>query len=887
MNLVRWAGLLTFLLLFLYPFSVNAIPTIDPAKQFDRNFVLDMEILVGEEALQESPSIVLHSDGWLAVSEVEELLKAPRQKTVIWLRARVHNTSEEPLQPWLELSPWRLNRIDAWLLDTLTGQVKGHVETGLNQPLSARRVASNRAVIPISLASNKSVDLLVRIESESRPYLSIKSWDPISFMTDQAERYQFHTILLAVTLTLAVVLLLHANVRYMLVCCWMLSLFVFEAEKEAYISYLLFDDLADYASNIRFSFSVIAKSLFMVVSVYLLGLNRHWFWRWILPLSVLISLFYTGLTFLIDNNLLRQVAMVFHVGCSLVWPLIVPAALSKKRGLQKTILTLLSVVWLTNSVYVFSYTLNINYTSEMATIRLLIEVSFVLILLLVYALQKRHYELSLERQLHQTEQNERKRLEQAVTERTQELNLALDMAQKADAAKTKFLSRVTHDLKSPLTSIMGYAQLLSAEFGKVGQKGQIIYSSANHMLNLVNRLVDYARDVTTLEVVESDLYLHAFINSVAYEGRVMASKRNNRLILDIDPQLPLVIRCDETLLREVMLNLLENAAKYTTDGCIGLRVRSRLMPSKAPQSLELSCEVEDSGCGIDPKLQNQLFDPFFRGADQGEGAGLGLSIVKELVERVGGQVCLNSTLGEGTHIAFTIPVCLGHESADFALLKAPGQMLPEYNANGLKAWVVEDAQPIRDLLEVELRQLRFQVRTFSDAETAMAALQTTVTLPDIILTDHRLPKASGDRVLEAARARKPDLPVLLLSATWYLQQGNKTDSLPSYTALLGKPVNLAHMRREVAKACGLHALPCENVATASGADPSISVALDAASIKQLEYWLELGAVTDIVEWCEQLGQQPQYVTWAEELSALAERGDFRAIQQRLTAVKFI
>lgn len=882
MNLVRFAVLLLSLLL---PFSVHALPVLDLADISDHNLVLEMEILPGEEGVQTRPENVLSSTGWLSARAMPELLNAPRQKTEIWLRARVQNGSKAPVQRWLELSPWRMNQIEAWLIDPLTRQVSDHIETGLDQPISQRRVSSNRAVVPLNLPAGHSVDLLIRIDSDSRPFLFIKNWDPISFTIDQVKRYQFHSILLVITLTLAVVLLLQVNLRYMLVCCWMLSLFVFEAEKEAYISYLLFDGLEEYASHLRFSFSVIAKSLFMLMSVYLLCIHRHAVWRWMLPVTLLFSLMYTGLTFVLDDNQLRNSALVFHVTCALIWPLLIPAALAQKLRWQKAMLLLLAVGWLTNSAYVFSYALNINYTSEMATIRLSIEIIQALALLLIYALQKRNHERSLALKLRMAEKAERERLEQAVMERTRELNQALGIAQKSDAAKTKFLSRVTHDLKSPLTSIMGYAQLLSAEPGKIGQKSRIIHNSAGHMLNLINRLINYARDVTTLEVTEADLYLYAFFNDIDYEARLMASKQGNRFVLDIASDLPLVIRCDETLLREVLLNLLENAAKYTVDGQICLRVRSTVPSGEQGDSLELLCEVEDSGCGIDPELQNQLFDPFFRASNEGEGVGLGLAIVKELIDRLGGHICLNSTLDVGTRINFTIPVRLGEENADFALLKTPSHMLPHFDASELSAWVVEDAQPIRNLLEIELTELGFEVRTFAAAESAILALQTAATLPDLILTDHCLPEASGDQVLEAARVRKPDLPVLLLSATGYLQTRNTLQAEPSYTAMLGKPVDLVRLRHEIAKACSLKPASRAAFETRSLQATNATAALSTGTMEQLEQWLELGAVTDIVEWCENFEQQhPESARLAQELSFLAERGHFNAIQKRLSLI---
>lgn len=876
-----------FILLLLYPFSVPAIPVLDITELHSgANLAFDMNILVGQEVSTSETEVILHSTDWLPVNKYPKLLESPRKYSIIWLLARVKNSSVDSAQRWLEFSPWRLNRIDVWMIDSVSGEVIDYIETGLDKPLRQRRVSSNRAVVPINLPIGNTVDILIRIESDSRPYLFIQSWEPVGFATDQIERYQFHSILLAVTLTLAAVLLLQNNVHFMLVCFWMLSLFVFESEKEAYVSYLLFDGIPYYARLLRFSSAVFSMSMFMIVSVYLLRIGRHWLWRWTLPVSFLFTLGYMGLIFVLEDNVLRKSALAFHIACSVIWPFFIPAALNRNHDWQRAILTLLGLGWLTNAVYMFSYLLNIYYTSEMEAIRLVIEIALVLGLLLTYTLQKRDYERSLEQQLRKNEQADRKRLEQAVAQRTREMNIALDSARKADAAKTDFLSRVTHDLKSPLTSIMGYAQLLSAEPGKIGQKGHIIYGSASHMLSLIDRLINYARDVTTLGIVETDLYLHAFINSVACEARILAGMRGNTFKLDISPRLPLVIRCDETLLREILLNLLENAAKYNTGSSIVLRFYSAVLSAGTNQTLELVCEVEDNGCGIDPEQQTRLFDPFFRASAQGEGDGLGLAIVKELVERLGGDVRLKSMPGVGTCIGFSIPVGLGRESADFALLKTPSHILPLYDATGLQAWVVEDARPIRELLHLELSQLGFDVRAFSDAESAINAMQSGAVMPDIILTDHRLPKASGDRVLEAARVIKPDLPVLLLSATWYLQQNRATETKPSYTAMLGKPVDLVCLRHEVAKACGLRSpLPQAAEVTAVVAKPNAPVVLDVQSRAQVQLWLEQGAVTDIVEWCEQLGKQcSEYAGLSEELKFLAERGDFKAIQVRLSVL---
>lgn len=196
---------------------------------------------------------------------------------------------------------------------------------------------------------------------------------------------------------------------------------------------------------------------------------------------------------------------------------------------------------------------------------------------------------------------------------------------------------------------------------------------------------------------------------------------------------------------------------------------------------------------------------------------------------------------------------------------------------------MEDAPSIRELLQLELVELGFRVSLFPDAESAVQALHKQG-VPDLILTDHRLPGASGDSVLDAARAIDPQVPVLLLSATWYLQADQRVQSRSAqqYTALLGKPVDLVRLRHEIAGACGLQSLGGSPDTASRPSDSETLPALDHATLEQLALWLELGAVTDIVEWCGALERQhPEQAALAAELSRLAERGNFSAIRERL------
>lgn len=907
-RLLVLAGLLLGLLLWAASSAAQALPAIDlyHASQND-NLAHRMQGLDGSNLTLLSPAAALATPGWLNVAEQPQLLLAPKRHAVLWLQGVFTNSGPESLLRWLNLAPWRLNQVDVWLLDAATGTVRQQIKVGMDVPLSARPIYDSRSLIPLSLAAGESVRLVLRIDSVNRPRLSLTSWEPLAYSEAASQRILRHSIFLAAILTLCVVLLLQRNLTYLLVGLWMLAQFVLEAEKEGYISQLLFPESPRYAFNLLFLASLWGVGMFLIASVYLLGLSHHRRWRWVAPVVAGVAVLSAAVASFLDGAQIRLIMPALFVGTLAFWLVLVPAAWKVKRKWQRLILGMLALDWLIALGSLVSYAFNLYSVSEFFGIQLMIKAALALGLLLIYAQQQRAYKHSLETQLWQKEMAERAQLEQAVQERTQALHAALETAEQAVAARDNFLRRVSHDLKSPLTSIMGYAQLLRVERGRVGQMSGIIHNSANHMLNLVTRLIDYARDVKHAEVRSVDIYLYAFLDSLKHEARILSSRQANRFRLELPPSLCPVIRCDETFLREILLNLLENAAKYTREGDITLSVS--VQQESAGSHVELSFVITDTGCGLSPAQLAQVFEPFYRAERSGEGVGLGLAIVGELVRKLGGHIQMHSEPGLGTRVELSLPVERGQESADNALLRLPQHMLPQYDASGRRAWLVEDVPAIRTLLVMELETLGFQVCEFAEAEAALAVLEKTEALPDLVLTDYCLPGATGDVLLQAIKKHQVDIPVILLSATWNIQP---TAALApgGYVACLGKPVDLVLLRHEVARACGLkaraavvpvqecheavqaelvEALCLSSPPTSSGRtelNHLVACSLDEASLQQLQDWQQLGAVTDILEWCDDyLGrcptQGPQQTALIKEIRRLAERGDFRGLEERL------
>ena len=455
----------------------------------------------------------------------------------------------------------------------------------------------------------------------------------------------------------------------------------------------------------------------------------------------------------------------------------------------------------------------------------------------------------------------------ALRQSKQHLRDAVLRANAADRAKTDFLARASHDLRAPLTSIIGYAQLLQGCGGTAGQHGQIIRHSADHMLTLINDLVEYAGGSLRDELELHPQRLAGFIDGLAREAEMLARNSRNRFVLDIGKGLPDVLRMDARRVRQVVSNLVDNAAKFTRRGRIELHVGHTAEGAPAG-GVMLQIEVRDTGCGISADDLPRVFEPFFRCGDSRriEGTGLGLPIVDLWIKRLGGSLQLDSTLGVGTRIRLAIPLKLGSEG-DIEARQPHEEALPAPFGGGRRLWVVEDAAETRGQLVDILENAGFVVACAEDGQAFIERIGAAdAAAPCLVLTDLMMPGADGHAVCAAVRARWPGVPVVLLSAQ--APDAGGTDS--AFDARLHKPVTPARLRAALA---GLLAPAPAEPPAAPAPRP------DAATLARMRALIELGALTDLVEWAEALAAQtPEHDAFARKVLALADRWDVEALQ---------
>ena len=324
-----------------------------------------------------------------------------------------------------------------------------------------------------------------------------------------------------------------------------------------------------------------------------------------------------------------------------------------------------------------------------------------------------------------------------------------EAAEAASAAKSAFLASMSHELRTPLNAILGFSQLMEIDPSAGPQARRhagLIRDSGEHLLALIEELLDVARiEAGRLEVSLAPVDLPLLLDGVCATARLRAGARLNRFVHEPDDGLPQWVVADEKRLRQVLLNLLDNANKFTDREQVCLRVRRM---GSGPAGVRLRFEVEDRGTGIAPEHRETVFQPFEQVGDasgrQG-GAGLGLSISRQLVRLMGGDISLTSLPGQGSTFAFTLELPLGGRAA------VPPRLAPRgYAGPRRSVLVADDVAFNRALLADLLKPVGFDVHEAADGHEA---LQSAIRLqPDLVLIDSVMPGLDGASAVARMRA---------------------------------------------------------------------------------------------------------------------------------------
>jgi len=391
--------------------------------------------------------------------------------------------------------------------------------------------------------------------------------------------------------------------------------------------------------------------------------------------------------------------------------------------------------------------------------------------------------------IEETLREHRDHLEELVKERTTELVAAKERAEVANRAKSVFLANMSHDLRTPLNGILGFSQLLQLD--KTLNLRQLagigaIHQSGEHLLTLINDLLDLAKiEAGKLELFPVEVDLPGFLDGIAGMIRVKAEGKPGVVFSSqLGGSLPRTVRVDDTRLRRVLLNLLDNAVKFTDGGVVALQVD--FVP---PSTLRF--EIRDSGVGMSEEQLSQIFNPFEQVGDtrrRSAGTGLGLATSRQFVRLMGSDIQVRSHAGEGSSFVFELEVPV-IDASPHAVVAPPEPTMTGYRGPRKKVLVVDDVSENRAVLMDMLGRFGFQMFEAASGHEGLAQAQAIV--PDLILMDIVMPDLGGQEVI--ARMRQvPGLrrvPIVAVSASATAEVREQCVSAGA-DAFLSKPVDL-------------------------------------------------------------------------------------------------
>ncbi|MDO9365170.1 MAG: hybrid sensor histidine kinase/response regulator [Methylotenera sp.] len=767
-------------------------------------------------------------------------------RDAFWLRFTLTNPSTHEIERWLQIGHPRLQ-----LLSLYQANADGswhRTDTGMSVPTSKRPIASTHPMLPITLASGESGIYYLRVVSESAIHLEATLWEPIAQLRYQQGKELFQVLALG---------------GLMLATVFTLMVF-YKLRDRTYLYFgatLFFEIFQDMGYT---------------------GVLQAYLWPDTLPFPLEIQAIFIGLTLIFFTLFVRSFLEIHNYQGTL-----------NRLLILSTIGILLSTLW----ACFFNYGEAIQ-TLPLAVIGMIssclglfvlawrggyrsasyLVVSFcILMLMLVYRALVAYgvFSYSIVQSfgfswyfLFTTPL-----ILAGTLKRSEEFHEAFIQSRADVAARISFMAKMSHEFRSPLNTILGYAELQERGIQNSTAKDSAaeIKRSGRHLLSMIDEILEHSRgEAGQLQLEPEPINWFSFLSMLEQTTAMMVQHGSNRFQMIKKGEMPVAIIIDERRLRQVLDNLLSNANRYTDHGQITLLCESSLIDNTYCQ---LNFSVQDTGAGIAPNEFETILQPFVRGAvgkSSGiDGNGMGLAIVQQLLGLMGSQIHIDSKLGKGSVFSFSIQCALASNVASHA----------QFNGRSLTktytVLLVDDDLNNQNLLRLLLVNFGFKVLIASSANDAKQYLGDQV---DLVVSDQFMAHGDGWNVLQDWWVKK--VPVILLSAA----PPKRPEHLPDqfqFSFIHLKPFDIDALLADISEVLAIEWQTDHSSSCIKAENTLIKPPLEMLS--PLKAMIDNGAVTDIGDWLNKFrAEHPEYRDYCDVAMNACLALDFKTLIKLVT-----
>ncbi|MGM4921611.1 ATP-binding protein [Tardiphaga sp. 804_B3_N1_9] len=742
---------------------------------------VDLARVTDHLSLEQSLSFLEDRDGYLSAGEalrhsgwVAASLRTLTQgftSSAFWLRDTFYNSSDQPVTRWLSVGVVRLEDVRYFRFAPGEEKPSEILLAGTRTPLDGRPVRAARSVFPVTLAPGERMIVALRVQSRSSVSIEASLWSPASYQEADASDLLIEMLLVGSMGTMALFSLVLGLARrdrvFLALAAGAIAEITYDMAFQGFLYRFILTDGGDIVLRAPGVLGPIAHVLLCTMASMFIGIDRIaiW-WRTLCTFSAILL---AGSLFAAfgDYRTTVPITTVLHIAYEALW--IIAVLDSWRRGFGNSRLVLLAsgpaavrfFLYLGHLLGIWPASWSVG--SEITWNNL----SIMLLLILIAIGRLREIESARDKaqqDLVAFQEQERERLQRAVDERTRELQTALVAAGEANRAKSDFLAVMSHEIRTPMNGMLGAIHLLKSMplQGKVRTAVNVAERTGAAMLAIIGGILDFAKiSDSKLETSYAAFDLRALLADVLAIMSLRAEQKTISLKLVVDQVLPATVMGDADLLRQILLNLVGNAVKFTETGEIRL--------SAAPDAIHVDwirLEVADTGIGIPRDRLGRLFEPFVQAdssiARRFGGTGLGLAICWRLTEAMGGCITADSQPGQGSRFQVRLPLP-PTDAGEIDIQAAPQR--DDAIRKTLSVLVVDDDENNRFVLSGLLDVKGHRVREAADGVQALALL--TEQPVDVVLVDLEMPGLSGIELVRYIRTlggKGATVPIVAITA---------------------------------------------------------------------------------------------------------------------------